>query len=370
LQRDLGRERHRLQEIETAAIASRTRSKSLSLSPTSIRAALPDLTAPMSDAIPAGPLANEQPPSSTQMSPPPLSGGSGGPGRRGSTISLSSLHRPAFPHKLDLSSTTLRLSGNETGMFTAGPLASPVTLAPKSARPATNTDISHDFMAAFADANNRPVDIDLTVPDTEPANGNASSAGHDVSIDMEAALGNSADKPIELDIDMSDLFGDTTDSSSTDANAGLFTPSTAGHELPMAGVESNGNSIKQEDLEMEILGLSAGDDDLFASFSQAGNQLSTQSQSQTISSDNLSLPAGPSSSNITSAPSPCSLLASFATSQMNTDNPSASSDALNITGEDIPFDFSNVFNQHESETGMAEIEELLKGEDLVRLLDA
>lgn len=296
----------------------------------------------MSNATPVGLHASEPPQPSTQMSPP-VSGGSGSSaGRRGSTISLSSLHRPAFLHKLDLSSTAMRVMNvDDPGMFTGGPLASPVTLAPKSARPATSTDIPHDFMAAFeavTDANNRPVDIDLTLPDTEPANGSA-------------ALGNSADKPIELDMDidmtMSDLFGDATDTSSTDANAGLFSPITADHELAMTGVESNGKLIKQEDL--DILALSDGGDgtdDLFASFSQTNNQSSTQSQSQPISSDALSVPSGQSLSNITSSPSPSSMLASFAASQMNTDNQSTS------------FDF---FSQAGSETGMAEMEELFKG---------
>lgn len=267
------------------------------------------------------------------MSPPPLSGGSGG--RRGSTISLSSLRRPAFPHTLDLSSAALRVSLDEAAMFTSGPLASPVTLAPKSARPATNTNI--DFMAAFGavtDTNNQPVDIDLTVPDTEPADGSVNSGAHSVNLSLQAAFGDSVDKPIELDmdIDMLGLFGDTTDSNSTDADAGLFTPSTAGLELPMTGVESIGKSIKQEDLEM----LAGVNDDLFAPFSQTNNQPSTQNQSQIISSDPL---AGPSSSSMASAPSPNSILASFSASQMNTDNQLASSDALNITDEETTFNF-------------------------------
>lgn len=360
LQRDLGRERKRLQDAEKAAVASRTRSKSLSRSPTSTRVPLPGSS---SDAASAEPLTIEQRP---QMSPPPTSGGSGGSaGRRGSTISLSSLHRPAFPHKLDISSTTLRLTAEEVSMFSSGPLASPVSLAPKSARPSTNTDIP-DFMAAFGaatDANNRPVDIDLTLPDTDPPGGNVNP-----DVRMNAGLGNSVDKPIELDldgmdIDMSDLFGDTVENGSNDS-AGLFSPATAGPELPMQD-----GKLAKENLGMGLLdALSAvegteGNDDLFASFSQSNNQPSGQHQSQShITSEGLSVPVA--SGGTKSAPSPGSILESFTASQMNTGNQSSSSDAQNLPVADAVFDMDSidlsVFNGGPGSETMAEIEELLK----------
>jgi len=207
-------------------------------------------------------------------------------------------------------------------------------------------------MIAFetaTDANNRPVDIDLTLPDTQPPDGNTSS---NINMNIDAALGSSADKPIELDLDsmdidmtdMSDLFGDAVDSGSTDANASLFSPPTAGHELP----SQDGKSVKQENLRMELLdalsavGNAKGHDDLFASFSQSNSQPSGQNQSQpNAASNGLSVPVDPISSGTASAPSPSSI--------------------LNLAVGDAPFDLDSIFNgEPGSETNMAEIEELLK----------
>ncbi|KAH9043819.1 hypothetical protein EDB85DRAFT_722868 [Lactarius pseudohatsudake] len=130
--------------------------------------------------------------------------------RRQSTISLSSLNRPQFPHKLDLSSATLRINPAELAQGLGG-LPSPVTLAPKSGRVTATSEFPPDFMAALAAAN-QPVDIDLTMlPEEAPA------AAH---VGLDVALGSSADRPIELDlegmdIDMTNvdtnLFGDTTE---------------------------------------------------------------------------------------------------------------------------------------------------------------
>jgi hypothetical protein len=254
-------------------------------------------------------------------------------------------------------------------LFSSGPLASPVTLAPKSARPLTNADIPPDFIAAFeaaTDANNRPVDIDLTLPDTEPPDGNTNS---DVNMSIDATLGNTADKPIELDLDidmtMSDLFGDTADN---DPTAGLFSPVTVNHELPsVAGQDQK--SVKQENMGMEILdALSVvenadGQDNLFASFSQNDSRSSGQNQSQrNTTSDGLSLPLAPSSSATAGAPSPSSILASFAAPQMTTNDHPSSSDAHNPPDEDAPFDFADFAVGFGSEPGadMAEIEEMLK----------
>jgi len=144
------------------------------------------------------------------------------PGRRASAISISSLHRPQFPLKLDLSSTSLRITEEEAAIFTKG-LASPVTLAPKSARLGPN-EFPPEFMAAFAnssvpsDAPPEPSTIDLTPLQVSEQDGSA----------MDNGIGDSSDKPIELDLDiemanMTDLFGDP-DPEDSNINDGLFSP--------------------------------------------------------------------------------------------------------------------------------------------------
>jgi hypothetical protein len=159
---------------------------------------------------------------------PPAPSSSSLSGRRPSAISISSLQRPAFSLKLDLSATSLRISAEEAAMFSSSGLASPVTLAPKSARAMGPTEFPPELMAAFSgpstvavDVSGRPVDIDLTIPDAlDPLHSN---------------VGNSSDKPIELDLDgmdidmpiMTDLFGDAdgggSDHVATPAD-GLFSP--------------------------------------------------------------------------------------------------------------------------------------------------
>jgi hypothetical protein len=234
-------------------------------------------------------------------------------------------------------------------------------------------------MAAFEaarDPSTRPVDIDLTLPDTQPPAGSTRS---DANMNIDTALGSSADKPIELDLDgmdiditnMSDLFGDAADDGSTDANAGLFSPATVNHELSSV-TGQDGKSVKEENLGMEILdALSAvgnpeGQDDLFASFSQS-TQSSGQHQLHSNAARNeMSIALDPSSSGAVGAPSPGTILANFAASQMNTNGQSSSSDTHNLPDGDPPFDLtsidlSSVFNgEPGSETNMAEIEELLK----------
>lgn len=159
----------------------------------------------------------------TLMQPPPTPahGSPQGPmipSRRQSAISLSSLHRPNVPLKLDLSSSSMRMTAED---FSKGLVPSPVSLAPKSARPTSTADI--DLMAAFAAANasSQHVDIDLTV-DESPTT---------MMTGINTTLGNSADEPIELDLDgidmdmsnMTEIFGDGPDTASAD---GLFTPTT------------------------------------------------------------------------------------------------------------------------------------------------
>lgn len=203
------------------------------------------------------PTQNAPVPTPTNSPPAP------GPGRRPSAISISSLHRPAFPLKLDLSSTALRITAEEASMFSSG-LASPVTLAPKSARAIGPNEIPPDLMAAFASTSSldRPVDIDLTIPDTDhtnPTDGKISN------------VGSTADKPIELDLDamditMTDLFGDTSDTGSNDANGamdGLFSPVVA--EPTTNSDNGVAGSNKMDAPFLDALGQSNNDNDIFAS---------------------------------------------------------------------------------------------------------
>ena len=210
------------------------------------------------------------------------------PGRRGSTISISSLHRPQFPLKLDLSSTSLRLTEEE---FKKG-LASPVTLAPKSARLGPN-EFPPEFMAAFAnssvpiDVKSEPPTIDLTLPNSlhAPQEENDST--------MDNGVGDSSDKPIELDLDiemanMTDIFGDPDADDSEDSNIrdGLFSPAL-NEERPQA---ENFENFVNPDL---VSQLAAAEPSILQSHS-------------------------------TSVPSPGTLLAQFSSSRMMDHKPSPS----------------------------------------------
>ncbi|KAF8213706.1 hypothetical protein K438DRAFT_1106357 [Mycena galopus ATCC 62051] len=276
LQRDLAREERRIKDAEAEAeakaktVAGRTRSASRS--PTSTRVPLPvDLTD------------GTQPSAADPALSPQLSNSSL-IGRRPSAISISSLHRPNLPLKLDLSSSALRITPEEASLFSQG-LSSPVTLAPRSARPFGPNELPPEIMAALASASSsdtqpRPVDIDLTSPD---------HAAPDVEM---TNVGNSADKPIELDLDameidmaMSDLFGDAD--SGSNAGEGLFTPVVPGSDV--AHRLADGKIIKEEE-DSFLNALSGGGDDMFASSAASGSAPNAQSMS---------------------APSPGTLLASF-----------------------------------------------------------
>ncbi|KAJ7102457.1 hypothetical protein B0H15DRAFT_814700 [Mycena belliarum] len=308
LQRDLAREERRIKEAEMEAEAKANsmagRTRSASRSPTSTRTPLPtiDLAAVSGD--------GSRPSTADPTQSPPLSSNSTILGRRPSTISISSLHRPAFPLKLDLSANSLRISAEEASLFSHG-LSSPVTLAPRSARPYGPNELPPDLMAALASASStsdttRPVEIDLTGPDAP-----------DVKM---AAVGNSADQPIELDLDameidmaMSDLFGDAeTGSNGGSAVEGLFTPVVAGPDMHNLGDTKNAQD------ESFLGALDGRNDDIFASLSADAHN-NTQSDAP-----------GSAPSASMSAPSPNSLLASF--SQME----DASESNHNISGDGAP----------------------------------
>jgi len=179
------------------------------------------------------------------------------PGRRPSAISISSLHRPQFPLKLDLSSTSLRITEEEANLFQKG-LASPVTLAPKSARPVEPNEFPADLMAAFAstsssmDPPHGPSDIDLLSGDIHlsQAQSNLNALG--------VGLGDSLDKPIELDLDamdidmsnMTDTFGDSIENGeAADNNAqdSLFSPDVETGDAGKAAQSEDNNNLSKDD---------------------------------------------------------------------------------------------------------------------------
>lgn len=172
----------------------------------------------------------------------PESALSGPIARRPSAISISSLHRPTVPLKLDLSSSSLRFSGDESSIFSGG-LASPVTLAPKSARGIGPNDYPPELMALVSSrALERPVDIDLTVAD-----------GAEEKSFLN--IGDSAEKPIDLDIDtmdidvaMRDIFGDSSPTN-------MFVPSDVDNHKP-AKADALYLDVSQSNNQGDIFGVS------------------------------------------------------------------------------------------------------------------
>ena len=241
---------------------------------------------------------------------------------------------------------------SEEGSLFSGGLSSPVTLAPRSARPSTSSELPPELMAAFsaspdADPNSRPmnIDIDLTVPVT------ATTAGESVEMTIDPTLGSSAEKPIELDLDMdidmsmTDLFGDPAgDDDVSGVVDGLFSP-------------SNTNSGKDGTKDGDALGmgildaLSAvggvdGSGDVFPSLGESPRQNLPQSHST-----DPSIPM--------TAPSPGSLLASFQ-STAHTSDPLSSGGNV---GSDTPFDLllsslSPGFFSHTTEPGAMSLDDL------------
>lgn len=245
LERDLRAEQARLDAEASASVATRTRSKRPSVSPTAGRIPLPNVSPPPPGAEQAS--FTESPTSTMASSQFPPSGASAISlsARRPSAI-LSSLHRPSFPLKLDLSPAALA-GGNIDPTMMGQPmdvnadlgltsLPSPVTLAPKTARAIANDPSLPDIFgvgnaqgmpssAPDGSAPNEPGSnvgmkttgtvqeevIDLT--ESEPSRGSATQ------------LGDSADKPIELDMESAyddlDLFGDvpSNDTATNAANA-------------------------------------------------------------------------------------------------------------------------------------------------------
>ncbi|KAM5534347.1 hypothetical protein V8D89_011940 [Ganoderma adspersum] len=291
LQRDLAREEQRIKAEEDAAAAAIPK---------------PPSPSPASGTSPPG-----SPTTQTQTQIETLPDGSvrarlpGGVGvnvvRRQSTISLSSLSRPAAPHKLDLSASALRIHPDE--LIPSG-LSSPVTLAPRSARaPSIPPEL---VMAALSDVANRSVDIDLTVDGdidmgvgvSVGSGGGGAGGAMRGMVSLDAGIGSSADKPIELDLDMDmdvQFFPDDAGPAGHTATAGMF---------------QQGSLIKpkqEEQLDLDLLGSfqssvqaqGGGGDDLFASL---GNSTSggVSASSSGTSTDAQRAPIG--------APSPGTIL--------------------------------------------------------------
>jgi len=231
------------------------------------------------------------------------------PARRQSTVSLSSLQRPPFPHKLDLSSQSLRLNPDE--ILTSG-LSSPVTLAPKS----SHRQMSQDLMvAALNDTANMPVDIDLTVGDAEMNLQQA--AGAHAGANLDTGLGSSADKPIELDLDM-DMNMFNVGDNGTGADVGQFFDHSSNF---IAGngqdprLSSDVKPKEEEDIFLdaisgEHLGNSGHSGDIFAS-------LDTSLHNQNNPSAGVGHSQQLNTNLVNGTPSPASLLASFGAPSSN-----------------------------------------------------
>ncbi|KAI0358934.1 hypothetical protein OH77DRAFT_1502123 [Trametes cingulata] len=327
LQRDLAREEQRLKaEEEAAAAAPKLPSPTTSTVTTTTPPASP------------GQSQTETLPDGTQRPKPPIPT----PARRQSTISLSSLQRPAFPHKLDLSASALRLQPEE--MIPNG-LSSPVTLAPRSARTSLPPEL---VMAALGDAANRPVDIDLTV-DTDMDMAGPSGAGslsQNMAQPVDSSLGSSADKPIELDLDIDmEFFGDPQLGTSTSANQNMFDTqgmavATQAQQQVKPKVEDNMDIDMLR--ELQSVGASASTEELFASLGAATsstNNLSATAASSSTVSDPQKAPAA--------APSPGAFLASFGGAPQAGDVPQDHQ----LDGQNFDLN-SNFFGEHGSGSEM------------------
>ncbi|KAI1786297.1 hypothetical protein LXA43DRAFT_927779, partial [Ganoderma leucocontextum] len=254
--------------------------------------------------------------------------------RRQSTISLSSLSRPAAPHKLDLSASALRIHPDE--LIPSG-LSSPVTLAPRSARaPSMPPD---PVMAALNDLPNRSVDIDLTVDGDIDMTGAGGSGGQMRGmVHIDPAIGSSADKPIELDLDMDmdvQFFPDEA-GAGHGANANMFGPA--------AGLGQQGPMIKpkqEEQLDLDLLGSfqsvqpSGGGHDIFASLgNSAPGGVPASSSAASINAQRASI----------GAPSPGTMLAGLTGTSQAGHAPEHGQGSFDFG---MPFD-SNFLNEHGS----------------------
>ncbi|KIJ45106.1 hypothetical protein M422DRAFT_779031 [Sphaerobolus stellatus SS14] len=235
--------------------------------------------------------------------------------RRGSTI-LSSLHRPSFPLKLDLSAVALA-GGNtdragspmdvhmDLGLVTS--LPSPVTLAPKTARALPNDPSIPDIFGVSTGS----LGVDNTGQSDSVSMGHGvgmkTVVGGDV-IDLTdtessaglAALGDSADKPIELDFDDMGIFNVSSNNGSNGApmNGGqtnaptqgdvdmgnLFSTQDGQNAFAMPGSSGQDSSNTGPDARSLLASLTSGQTDNSADVSSllpSGNAGNNEMPSQT-----------------------------------------------------------------------------------------
>lgn len=234
--------------------------------------------------------------------------------RRPSAISISSLHRPSLPPKLDLSSSRHTATEESLRTYPSG-LASPVTLAPKSARPMGTNEFQAQFMSAFSNTVDPSV-IDLTIL---PEDG----THHQMKPNIDPTVGNSSDKPIELDLDMPDM-----DLSMNDLFVANPESSSSVTEVSnMFGMTSAATtSYTKPTKDNQLIDLTT--QDLFASLS---NSSMTITSSPNIRTSDYSA-AG-------EAPSPATLLAAGFPQHLSSSNPLGANSGP--PGSDQPFDMVN-----------------------------
>ena len=244
-------------------------------------------------------------------------------GRRQSTVSISSLHRPQVPPRLDLSSSSFRLTEDEASAYQKD-LGSPVTLAPKSARPVGANEFPPDLIAAFSNAPMQsdvargPPAIDLTISDGLHMPQDARLLG----------LGDSSDRPIELDLDLDidmnmnmDLFGDAD--ARDEGNSSLLSPHVKSEEDQLQGGDLAKNVLADFRID------SNNSAELFSDFSadrglnqRTGDITSIQNDASVASAE--------------------SLLAQFSTSQLMDGKTLPSGNSTLPSSEGFDFDISNL----------------------------
>jgi len=187
-------------------------------------------------------------------------------------------------------------------------LGSPVTLAPKSARPTGPNEFSSDIMLAFSNA---PIQSDL-VHGSSSMDLTMSDSTHmtEEPSGLPLQLGNrTADNIIKLELDMdidmadmTDLFGDSAHSNQTNAVDRLFIPmkpGQVGQPGEPGNVPSKDNVLSGFEIDSDV------DAELFGEFHpNAGLEQENPANTATGGPPDLS------------APSPGSLLAQFSASNL------------------------------------------------------
>ncbi|KAH9836604.1 uncharacterized protein C8Q71DRAFT_49799 [Rhodofomes roseus] len=346
LQRDIHREEQRLKTEAEAAAAAAAKAAAAEASTSSSSPMVSPTSPTLSNPFTGQPL--ESSPEGTGPKPLPT------PARRQSTVSLSSLQRPSFQHKLDLSGVSMRINPDELLSGIPSGLSSPVTLAPKSSHRTIPQEL---VMAALTEAANRPVDVDLTVD----ADMDMSQAASAAVASLDPTAGTSADKPIELDLDMDiELFNAAADAAARDGNQQMF--NQPGVQSTGGGSASMVPDVKpkqEEDFFSDALnaGNASGDmGDILASFGRASEH------------GDASRPQ-PSMSGPMKVPSPGSLLASFDTSQHHPAGPSgqqneAQFDLNSIDLSNFGDDMFGGHNEEPTTMSMSEVENLFNMDSL------